>query len=49
MNNIYLDTNVLLAQWAPLDPHYTASKNIIYAIRDEKIKGYFSDFGFLGN
>lgn len=45
MNNIYLDTNVLLAQWAPLDPYYTASNDIIHAIRVEKIKGYFSDFG----
>ena len=44
MKHIYLDTNILLSKWSPLDSSYSDSNKIIELIIDGKIKGYYSDF-----
>lgn len=47
MKTIYLDTNVILAQWSSQDPHHKDSTVIISAIKKVQINGYFSSFGLV--
>ena len=45
MKIVYLDTNVLLANWIKNDPFHNESRILINAIETGKIRGYFSTFG----
>ncbi|MHA1971512.1 MAG: type II toxin-antitoxin system VapC family toxin [Candidatus Hodarchaeales archaeon] len=45
MKSVYLDTNVILAQWVPTDPFYESSKRICQAVEGSIIIGFFSGLG----
>ncbi len=45
MKRIYLDTNILLTLWAPLDPLFQSCLKIRKAIEENEINAFFSGLG----
>lgn len=44
---LYLDTNVILARWAPQEPHHLDAKKILRAVEDGKVEAVTSTLTLL--
>jgi len=44
---LYLDTNVILARWAPLEPHHSDTKRILQAVEEGKAEAVTSTLTLL--